>query len=176
MTVMVTSTRGCHVIVLAALLLGGCGGKKDEERQAPTSGEVTKPAAPPLELSILYGSEKKSWLEQQITAFNASGATTKDGRVIRVVGKATGSGEAMTGILDGTEKPVVFSPASSAYITLLNQKWQTRDNHTKALAPAGEPIVLSPGDAAGDAITRLAAELAARGRGLAGRKLGLSPR
>jgi ATP-binding protein involved in chromosome partitioning len=41
---------------------------------------------------------------------------------------------------------------------------------------AGEPIVLSPGDAAGDAITRLAAELASRGRGLAGRKLGLSPR
>ena len=95
MRVMVTSTRGCHALVLAALLIGGCGGKKDEEGQPPPSGVPTKPAAaPPLEISILYGSEKKSWLEQQITAFNASGATTKDGRVIRVVGKATGSGEA----------------------------------------------------------------------------------
>jgi len=41
---------------------------------------------------------------------------------------------------------------------------------------AGEPIVLQPGDPAGDTITRLAGELARRGRGLAGRKLGLSPR
>lgn len=143
MEVMVNSTRGCHAVVLAALLIGGCGGNK-EEREAPKQGPAAKPAATPVELSILYGSEKKTWLEQQITTFNASGATTKDGRPIKVVGKATGSGEAMTGILDGTEKPIVFSPASSAYITLLNQKWQTRDNHTKALAPTGEPIVLSP--------------------------------
>lgn len=41
---------------------------------------------------------------------------------------------------------------------------------------AGKPIVLRPGDAAGDAIVQLADELARRGRGLAGRKLGLSPR
>jgi ATP-binding protein involved in chromosome partitioning len=53
---------------------------------------------------------------------------------------------------------------------------------------AGEPIVLqslagqgSPSgrdvsDPAGDAIVRLADDLARRGRGLAGRKLGLSPR
>ncbi len=41
---------------------------------------------------------------------------------------------------------------------------------------AGDPIVLHPGDAAGDAIAALAATLAGRGRGLAGRKLGLSPR
>jgi Ca-activated chloride channel family protein len=38
----------------------------------------------------------------------------------------------------------VFSPASSAYLTLLNQAWQSRDNHTRPLAPAGEPLVLSP--------------------------------
>jgi ATP-binding protein involved in chromosome partitioning len=47
---------------------------------------------------------------------------------------------------------------------------------------AGEPIVLrgagdaGAGDAAGAAITRLASELARRGRGLAGRKLSLAPR
>jgi Ca-activated chloride channel family protein len=131
--------------VLIALLIGGCGGKKDEEQELPAGkGDRATPAVAPVEISILYGSEKKSWLEQQISAFNASGGKTKDGRPIHVTGKATGSGEAMTGILEGTEKPTVFSPASGAYITLLNQKWQTRDNHTKALAPAGEPIVLSP--------------------------------
>jgi len=40
----------------------------------------------------------------------------------------------------------------------------------------GVPIVLRPGDPAGDAITALAGDLARRGRGLAGRKLGLAPR
>jgi ATP-binding protein involved in chromosome partitioning len=41
---------------------------------------------------------------------------------------------------------------------------------------AGTPIVLQPGDAAGDAITELATAIARRGRGLAGSKLGLAPR
>lgn len=41
---------------------------------------------------------------------------------------------------------------------------------------AGEPVVLREGDAAGAELVRLATQLVARGRGLAGRKLGLSPR
>ena len=41
---------------------------------------------------------------------------------------------------------------------------------------AGEPVVLREGDVAGAELVRLATQLVARGRGLAGRKLGLSPR
>src|SRR5262245_29931579 len=95
-------------------------------------------------LSILYGSEKKTWLDEQIKAFNASAQKLPDGRTIAVTGKAMGSGEAMTAILDGSERPVVFSPASGAYVTLLDQAWQSRDNHTRPIAPVGEPLVLSP--------------------------------
>ncbi|MBA3502515.1 MAG: VWA domain-containing protein [Deltaproteobacteria bacterium] len=98
----------------------------------------------PVEISILYGSEKKTWLSEQIDAFNASSAKTKQGAPIRVTGKAVGSGEAVTAILAGTEKPVVFSPASGAYITLLDQTWLTTANHTKRLTRPGEPLVLSP--------------------------------
>jgi len=50
----------------------------------------------------------------------------------------------MTAIVDGSEKPVVFSPASGAYITLLDQAWQARNARAKPIAPPGEPIVLSP--------------------------------
>lgn len=123
--------------VVAIIALGwGCK-KKGEE--APARPPPDRPAAvAKVELSILYGSEKKTWLEEQITAFNAANPA------IQVTGKPAGSGEAMTSILDGTEKPAIFSPASGAYITLLNQRWQTRDNHTKPLAPAGDPLVLSP--------------------------------
>jgi Ca-activated chloride channel family protein len=38
----------------------------------------------------------------------------------------------------------VFSPASSAYLELLNQAWLERPGRTRPLAPAGEPLVLSP--------------------------------
>ncbi len=124
--------------VVAVIALGwGCKKKSADPEVAPPPDRPA-PAVVKVELSILYGSEKKTWLEEQITAFNATNPT------IHVTGKPTGSGEAMTSILDGTEKPVIFSPASAAYVTLLNQRWQTRDNHTKPLAPAGDPLVLSP--------------------------------
>jgi Ca-activated chloride channel family protein len=124
--------------VVAVIALGwGCKKKSEDPVGTPPPDKpVVAKAA--VELSILYGSEKKTWLEEQITAFNAANPT------IHVSGKPAGSGEAMTSILDGTEKPAIFSPASGAYITLLNQRWQTRDNHTKPLAPAGDPLVLSP--------------------------------
>ncbi len=130
-----------HVVVLGLVVVAGCGRSKTEPGQTaePAGAE---PARPVVEVTLLYGSEKKTWLEEQVTSFNASHTRTGAGGVIHVTGKAVGSGEAMTGILDGTEKPVVFSPASGAYITLLDQRWQM--NHPKPLAPAGEPLVLSP--------------------------------
>lgn len=146
---MTSTPRWCHAAVMALLLVTGCKQRQDPaDRKPDPRTEVApvppRPAEPPIALSILYGSEKKTWLEQQLAAFNASKPTTKAGRPIVAAGKPIGSGEAMTAILDGTEKPDVFSPASSAYLTLLNQSWQSRDGHTKPLAPAGEPLVLSP--------------------------------
>ncbi len=101
-----------------------------------------KPAVAAVEVSILYGSEKKTWLEDQIATFDRSGAHLADGRPIHVTGKAMGSGEAMTAILDGGAQPTVFSPASGAYITLFDQQLEGR--RQKPMAPPGEPIVLSP--------------------------------
>ncbi len=138
------SVTQCHVFAVMALL-AGCGEKQRESarREPPDSlNSSAEPAGsgagPVVEVSILYGSEKKSWLEEQIKAFNASQAR------VHVTGKPIGSGEATTAILDGTEKPTVYSPASSAYVTLLNQAWQSRDSHTKPIAAVGEPLVLSP--------------------------------
>jgi Ca-activated chloride channel homolog len=131
-----------HVVVAMVLVVVGC--KKRQDDPPPTPGRPPVAVVAPVELSILYGSEKKTWLEEQITKFNAAGTKTKAGAAITVKGKALGSGEAMTTILEGTEKPTVFSPASGAYITLINQQWQTRDNHTKPIAPTGDQLVLSP--------------------------------
>jgi Ca-activated chloride channel family protein len=136
------------VIFAVAAAALGCRseGSRSEREAAGSAGKAAAagPAGPTIELSILYGSEKKTWLEEQITAFHAGHAALRDGRAIHVTAKAMGSGEAMAAIIDGTEHPTVFSPASGAYITLLDQAWQSRDNHTAAIAPAGEPLVLSP--------------------------------
>jgi len=131
-------------VLVGLVVLAACG-KSSDPAQSKPQPITTKEAGPPpaaIEVSILYGSEKKTWLAEQIDAFNASGAKTKGGAPIHVIGKAVGSGEAVTSILGGSEKPVVFSPASGAYMTLLDQTWQT--THPKRLTRPGEPLVLSP--------------------------------
>ncbi len=135
------------VVVLAWLVsLSACKQKASDDPKGQTGSAARPPPvqAAAVEVLVAYGSEKKTWLEEQIGQFNASGATTGGGRPIKIVGKAMGSGEAVQAIVGGTLRPHVFSPASTAYLTLLGQSWLKIDNHTRALAPVGEPVVLSP--------------------------------
>lgn len=114
----------------------------------PSSGaapSATAAAANALSLTVVYGSEKKTWLEEQAKKFEASGARLKSGRPIRVDARAMGSGEAVAAITSGELKPHVFSPASGVYLPLLNETWLNgKAGRTKPLAPAGQPLVLSP--------------------------------
>src|SRR6266849_2045295 len=115
--------------------LGGC----------KCGAQTFAPIAPaPVGVRIAYGSEKKTWLEEQASAFQQAAPRTKAGRPIRLQLKAMGSGEAVQGILDGTLQPHVFSPASGAYIALLDQRWLSVAGRTRPISPAGEPVVLSP--------------------------------
>lgn len=123
------------LLLLAAL--GGC--KCGAQTFAPLS-----PPPAPVEVRIAYGSEKKTWFEEQAAAFQRAAPRTKSGRPIHLQLKAMGSGEAVQGILDGSLQPHVFSPASGAYIALLDQRWLSVAGRTKPISPAGEPVVLSP--------------------------------
>src|SRR5262249_19792757 len=91
-----------------------------------------------------YGSEKKTWLEEQIKAFEASKPRLKSNKSIHIESRAMGSGEAVQAILSDEIKPHVFSPASGAYVTVMNRAWLSQAGHTAALCPPGEPVVLSP--------------------------------
>ena len=93
---------------------------------------------------MAYGSEKKTWIDESVQAFEASGAKTAAGKRIHIDARAMGSGEAADAIADGTLKPTVFSPASGAYVAVLNEKWLSNPGHVKPISPAGEPVVLSP--------------------------------
>jgi Ca-activated chloride channel family protein len=126
----------------------GCDKPKPETSTATSSSASAPPpkaaGGPPVTLVVAYGSEKKTWLDEQRAAFVASSPVTKSGRPIQVDAKAMGSGETVQGILGGTLKPHVFSPASALYVGLLNSAWQTKSGSLKPLSPAGEPLVLSP--------------------------------
>ncbi|QRN99591.1 VWA domain-containing protein [Archangium violaceum] len=99
---------------------------------------------PALVLTVAYGSEKKSWFEEQARAFERSGAKTKSGRSIQVRGQAMGSGEAVQDIVSGKLRAHVYSPASSAYLPLLNSAWLMSSSRTKPVVGEGEPLLLSP--------------------------------
>ena len=90
-----------------------------------------------------YGSEKKTWMEEMVTRYAATNPKTKGGKPIYIESTSMGSGEIMQGILAGVRKPHVFSPASEAYVTLLNQYWLAQSSG-KALAPPGDDLLLSP--------------------------------
>src|SRR5262249_5626311 len=79
-----------------------------------------------------------------VQKFEASAPKTASGKPIHVDARAMGSGEAVQAILSGSLEPHVFSPASGAYVSLLNRRWLSVAGHTKAVSSAGEPIVLSP--------------------------------
>lgn len=134
---------------LAATAAAGCKQRGDDPSTASTAttggGRAgSASAAPPLELLISYGSEKKTWLEAELARWNEGAPRLASGRAIRAVGKPLGSGEGVAEILDGTGQPHVFSPASGAYLSLLNDAWQRRPGNLKPIAQAGEPLVLSP--------------------------------
>jgi Ca-activated chloride channel family protein len=95
-------------------------------------------------LRVDYGSEKQAWLEDAVARFEASGPRLATGRPIDVQTRSLGSGEAVSDILEGRSQPHVFSPASSAYLVLLDDSWLQVAGHVAPIAGKAEPVVLSP--------------------------------
>lgn len=119
------------LLVILSLALSACG----QIQGLIPGGSVT--------ISIVYGSEKREWLEPLVVQFNAAGNKTADGKLIVVESTPMGSIESVRGILEGTLQPTVWSPASSVYIPVANAEW--RKIHGDDLV-TGNPndLVLSP--------------------------------
>src|SRR5689334_12658731 len=101
----------CFVVLVA-----GCDEKPDKgsgkpaPSAAPAAQTAQAPAPKPkpvnaVTVTIAYGSEKKTWLEDQAKKFQASGAKTTSGRPIVIDAKAMGSGEALQAVASGALKP-----------------------------------------------------------------------
>lgn len=71
--------------------------------------------ANPIELTVLYSTEKEAWLSDVLADFNGQA----NGRPIQVKLEKMGSREMYLAVLDGSQKPDVISPASSLQISIL---------------------------------------------------------
>jgi Ca-activated chloride channel family protein len=94
-------------------------------------------------VTMVYGSEKEAWLVPLIDEYNAQRNETTSGATIVIEAEPMGSIESGDAIVEGLIQPVVWSPASSAYVPVANAKW--RQQHGEDLV-IGTPkdLVLSP--------------------------------
>lgn len=114
-----------------------------EAEVAPGAGTAAAPAAPAraaVEITLLYGTEKRDWLEAAAQEF---AKTNSDVRV-QLVGK--GSLDSAEAILDGSQKPTLWSPADSVVLNLLAADWQAKykTEPFEGGDAAPSPLVLSP--------------------------------
>ncbi len=143
---------GTRVVIATALavvmgLAAACKKSEPPGGASGASGASDPPVdGPAVTLAVAYSSEKKAWMQAEIEAFLATQPRLPSGARIAIRATSLGSGEAATAILDGSLQAHVFSPASTAYLTVLNHGWMTSaaTPHGKPLAPTSEPLVLSP--------------------------------
>ena len=129
------------VIAVIALSLGG---KSGDTKPAMDGGPIASTAAAGdaaaapapatvTEISMLYGSEKKEWVEAAAASF------AKEHPEIRVKFIMKGSLDAEQAVIDDKEKPTVFSPADSLILSLLVSDWYTK-NKTNIVATSGDDV------------------------------------
>ncbi|MCE9667287.1 substrate-binding domain-containing protein [Myxococcus stipitatus] len=140
------------IIIGVVVALGGVlyltSGRAPSSRGAPEAG-TSAPVAPRpprpgevTEISFLYGTEKKDWVEAAAEAFQRKHPSIR----LKLLGM--GSLDAAQAILDGREKPTVWSPADSAVLRLLAADWATDTERGPLFASHGEeapaPLVITP--------------------------------
>ncbi len=84
------------------------------------------PPPAPVVVSVVYGTEKRDWLEAAAERFMAAEPTTSSGAPIAIELEGAGSREMVLDIIDGERQPTVISPASSIHTELLRGEWESR--------------------------------------------------
>jgi ABC-type Fe3+ transport system substrate-binding protein len=126
------------------LSLRGNGSEGDTGSHPPGSSSPSRPVMPTqvTEISFLYSTEKKDWVEAAAAAFQKEHPSIK----VSLVGR--GSLEAAQAILDGRDKPTVWSPADSAVLRMLESDWATEPARGPLFAREGEDapqsLVITP--------------------------------
>jgi len=145
-----TGFGGWKLIVPALLLMligSGCSKQDSSSSAASSSDAAQQPAGVSvdpnaLQLTFVYGSEKKAWITDVTDVFNSAGNKTADGKPIAVKAIPMGSGETVASVLDGSVQADIISPASGAFIKLGNAESRTKTG-SDLIGPT-DNLVLSP--------------------------------
>jgi Ca-activated chloride channel family protein len=97
-----------------------------------------------VQVSMVYGSEKREWLEPLVEAYNLEGRQTAEGSTIVIEATPMGSIESARAIVEGQLRPTVWSPASSIYVPVANAEWRSREHTEDLVVGTPSDLVLSP--------------------------------
>lgn len=127
------------VAVVAIVVFTFMGGPKSPDAATASSSGPHDDAAS-VSVSMLYSTEKKEWIEAAKAKFAVEHPE------IDIQLKGMGSLAAEQAILDGKEKPTVWSPADSLVLNMLVSDWEVR-YHTPLVgsgADAPQALLISP--------------------------------
>ena len=133
--------------VTAAFALEALGCDQTTVKPEPPASAASQGVAPPppparaTEISMLYSSEKKEWIEAAAATFQ------KAHPEIKLTLTAMGSLDAAQAIVDGKEKPTLFSPADSLVENLVASDWKSAgrpDLFVTSGEDAPQPLVITP--------------------------------
>lgn len=96
-----------------------------------------------IEFEFLYTSEKQGWVEEVTPRFE-EWFKERFRMTVKVRLVVTGTHDTVNRMLDGSEKPAVWSPASSIWIPYMNTKWRSVAGNDYDIAIDWTPLVLSP--------------------------------
>lgn len=82
--------------------------------------ELLLPEPEPIEISILYSTEKAAWMTEVVARFEATHPRI-EGRPVHLTLEKSGSREMYLAILEGQARPDVISPASMLQVALLQE-------------------------------------------------------
>lgn len=123
------------------------------------SPRATETPGGPVTITILTTNTKAEWLRAVTQTFTETRKTTANGRVIRVeILEEGGPGDSEQKILDGTLKPVLWSPSDLSGLEVVNQTLKDRSQPPLvggAIKDKCPPVVSVP---TGFAMTRLMAQ------------------
>ncbi|MBA3943204.1 MAG: VWA domain-containing protein [Herpetosiphonaceae bacterium] len=127
----------CSALLVILVVVTGC---------SADAGILTSASGVPanaIKITLAYSPEKEGWLTDRFAAFAAS-KPKLNGRPIVVEGINKSSGAARTEMVQGTFKPTVWSPSSSAWLEVLkNEAPNTPDPAVSNKALVLTPVVIS---------------------------------
>ncbi|HKY14747.1 MAG TPA: extracellular solute-binding protein, partial [Microthrixaceae bacterium] len=148
MTVRHTNTRTALAVLLATAALASACSSGDDELPSAADGDFGDPGdCVVVDMSI--SPEKIDLLNALARTFNEAGRATEGGKCIFVRPQRKSSGAAATLLAEGWDeqlqgpRPVIWSPASSSWGAILNQRLS--DAGQPAIAPTdARPFMLTP--------------------------------